>query len=308
METRHLAIFVAVAHGGSFAAAARFFDMTPSAISKIMTALEAELATRLFHRSTRALSLTEAGRLYLQRVESILAQLEDARDQAHATSATMTGTLRLTTSVAYGQTRLVPLLSVFRNHFPALKLELIMTDANVDLVAERIDLAIRLGARLEGDLISTRLHPTRYHVVAAPSWKEPHGPLKKPEDLTQVPCLCFDLPDYRRRWLFRNSRKDVKGVLVTGDMVISNALALREAALAGLGPALLADWLVHKDLERGVLVNLFPKHQVTATDFDTAAWLVYPSRHYLPQKVRAAQAFFKEHLGTPPETHSRKKA
>ena len=109
--------------------------------------------------------------------------------------------------------------------------------------------------------------------------------------------MLLDLPAFRSRWLFvAEGSKTVQEVPVDGDFVISNALAVRECALAGLGPVLLASWLVDSDLARGRLVDLFPGHRVAATDFDTAAWLVYPSRRFLPNKVRVTIDFLRKHL------------
>ncbi len=158
---------------------------------------------------------------------------------------------------------------------------------------ERIDIAIRLGPSYRADVIGTKLFNTRYRVVASASYVEGHPNLKIPSDLTTAGCLLFSLPEFRTRWVFR-SRSAEFVVPVSGHLVISNALALRSAALDGLGPALLADWLVDNDIEKGALVDLFPQFAVMATTFDTAAWLLYPSRDYLPRKIRATIDFVRE--------------
>ncbi len=171
-----------------------------------------------------------------------------------------------------------------------------MTDSNLDLVAERIDLAIRLGPRVLGDFVASKLFETRYRVCATPRWLKGARALRKPADLTDIPCLLFALPDFRTQWLFRDSKGHVIKVPVSGGITISSALALRTSAQLGLGPALLADWLVKEDIESGRLVDIFPTYQVTATTFDTAAFLLYPHRAFLPVKTRVVIDFLKQHL------------
>ncbi len=287
MDIASLHLCVEIARRGSFAAVARDRGLDPSSVSRTVAQLETQLGIRLFQRTTRRLTPTEAGDLFLSRVDGLIDELERARDEAATISARPTGTLRLTASVAFGHTCLVPLLPAFRRKYPSLRLELLLTDATLDLVAERVDLAIRLAPKLEGDVVGAKLMETRYRICASPTYVETAKPIRRPGDLRDHRCVLLDLPAFRSRWRFvAADSKTVQEVPVDGDVVISNALAVRECALAGMGPVLLASWLVDDDLARGRLVDLFPAHRVAATDFDTAAWLVYPSRRYLPSKVR----------------------
>jgi DNA-binding transcriptional LysR family regulator len=204
--------------------------------------------------------------------------------------------LRLTASVTFGQTRIVPLLPAFRALYPDLQVECVFTDANLDLVTERIDLAIRLAPAVEGDVIAARLMDTRYRVVASPDYLASHSLIRSPDDLTRHRVLRFNLRAFRTRWLFRDGDGHVNSVPVDGDITLSPAGALLGAALAGLGPALLPDWLVDDAIAAKRLRDIFPDHRATATDFDTAAWLVYPSRSFLPGKVRVMADFLRETL------------
>lgn len=204
------------------------------------------------------------------------------------------GRVRLAASVAFGQEMLVPLLPAIHAALPEIELELSLSDQTVDLVAAQVDIAIRLAPAPKGDLISTRLRATRYRVVASPSYVAELGAPRTPGDLSDRACLRMTLPDYRTEWRFRGATTDT--VAVTGHTLISNALALREAARHGLGPALLADWMTDGDIAAGRLVDLFPDHEVTATTFDTGAWLLYPSRAYLPAKVRGVIDVLREGL------------
>lgn len=295
METHTLKLFVAVAHATSFSAVAREHGVEPSSVSRAIAVLEGELGVRLFQRTTRKLTLTEAGALYLERIEGLAEQLGDARDEVQALGQTPAGTLRLSTSVAFGQTCIVPLLAGFRARFPGLALELLMNDFNADLVAERIDLAIRLAPAVEANVIAAKLIDTHYHVVASPAWLAAHR-LATPDDLRQHNVLRYALPGYRDRWQFKTAQGLISEVPVAGDLIISSPLGLREAAIAGMGPALLADWLIGDDLRIGRLVDCFPDRAATATDFNTAAWVIYPSRQFLPNKVRVTIDFLKERL------------
>lgn len=153
-------MFVEVARRGSFAAAARDRDVDPSSVSRAVALLEEELGVRLFQRTTRRVALTEAGEIYLARVTALVDELDFARDEARGVSTGPVGTLRLTASVAFGNTCLVPLLPEFRERYPGVKLELLLTDTVLDLVAERVDLAIRLGRRFDADFIATKLFDT----------------------------------------------------------------------------------------------------------------------------------------------------
>ncbi|MFG1372240.1 LysR substrate-binding domain-containing protein [Xanthobacter oligotrophicus] len=298
MDTAQLRIFVHVARRGSFAAAARDLDMDASAVSRAVAALEAELDARLMHRTTRTMSLTEAGLAYLARVEPILDELDRARDEVASARAEPVGTLRLTASVAFGEACLMPLLPEMRMRFPHLKLDLILTDANLDLAAERIDMALRLAPDVRADVIGVKLFATRYRVVASPDYCAREGTPRMPQEVEKHPAIVFGLPDFRLRWLFRRDGR-VEEVPVRGDIAISSGLAIRHAARDGLGLALLPDWLVGPDLASGRLIDLFPDHDITATSFDTAAWLIYASRRYTPQKVRLVTKFLRERLGRP---------
>lgn len=296
MDLINLELLVETVRSGSFAAVARQRDLDPSSVSRAIASLEEEVGVRLLQRTTRRLSLTEAGELYLRRVEPLVQELSRAREEAIGASESPSGTLRLTCSVAFGQTCLVPLLAEFREAYPDLKLDLLMTDENLDLIEQRIDLAIRLAPSPGGDVIGSKLMATRYRVVATPNYLRTQGTLSKPDELKSRSCLLFTFPDFRSRWLFRDRKGEVQEVPVNGDIAMSNALALRQGALAGLGPALLADWLIERELADGRLVDVFPDYNVAATSFDTGAWLLYPSRAYLPSKVRVAIDFLRDRL------------
>lgn len=296
MDTNLLKTVALVARQGSFAAAARVLDVDPSSVSRAVAHAEAALGLRLFQRTTRALTITEEGEIYLRRIAPVLEELDAAREAAGQARQAPSGKLKITASVAFSHECILPHVAAFRARYPKIALELLPTDATLDLAANGIDLAIRLGAAPSGDLISSRLMRTRYRVCASPSYLAANGTLSSPTDLSTRDCLCFALPDYRTRWRFRQADGAPFEVPVSGSIVIANALSLKRAAMDGLGPVLLANWLVDAEISDGRLVDLFPDHECTATTFETGAWALYPSRSYLPRKVRAMIDFLRERL------------
>lgn len=224
-----------------------------------------------------------------QRLGPLLEELKDIRNAATESTARVHGMLRVTVSNAFGLRRIVPLLPSFCREYPALDVDLILSDTMVDLVAERIDVAVRLGALHDSSLVAVPLLKTHYRVVASPVWLATRGaPPATPMELKKCDCLAFSMPGFRERWLFRPRDGGAQfAVSVKPRMLMTNGLALREVTLGGLGASLLPDWLVSQDLAAGRLVDLFPQHDVAVVDAPTGAWLVYPSRSYVPAKVRA---------------------
>lgn len=217
----------------------------------------------------------------------------------HDLSQQPQGTLRLTASVSFGQRCLVPRLPAFRQRYPDLGLELVLTDSVVDLFAERIDVAIRLGMLPDSSLIAQRLMLTYYRVCASPGYLSTRGYPRYPADMVHHDCLRFSLAGFRSRWIFKDSQGAISEVPVHGRLIVSNALALQQCAIAGLGLALLPNWLIDQELKNGTLVDVFPSYEVTATEFGTSAWWVLPSRSYIPHKVKIFMDYFNEVL-TPP--------
>jgi DNA-binding transcriptional LysR family regulator len=294
MELSVLQTFVDVVKQGSFAAVARERNVDPSSVSRAIAGLEEELGIRLLQRTTRQLSPTEAGMAYFQRIEPLVEEMQQAIDIAADMSGQPKGTLRITASVSFGLKRVVPLLPDFRSMYPDLTIDLLLTDTNVDLFSERIDLAIRLGMLADSTLIAQQLMQTHYFVCASPQYLQQWGHPEKPSDIEQHHCLLFPLAGFRSRWRFKNRDREETEVFVQGHTIISNAIALQQCAISGMGLALLPNWLIEDDLQDGRLVNVFPSYDVTATEFGTAAWLVYPSRAYVPLKVRVFIDFLKQ--------------
>lgn len=293
MNIDSLKLLAEVSQLGSFAEVARKLDLDPSSVSRSISVLENQLGLRLFQRTTRRLELTEAGEIYLKLIAPILGEFDYALDEAQKVSKGPSGNLRMTASVSFGQICLLPLIPEFKNLYPDIKLELQLTDAVVDLVVGGIDLACRLSPKLNSELVGTRLFDTRYYVCASPDYIKRMPEISCPNDLEQHHCLVFTLPEYRSSWVFKDANSNLTRVQIKSDISISSALALKECALTGMGPVLLAEWLVKKDMAEGKLVPILSQYQVTAENFDTAVWLLYPSRNFLPNKTRVMIDFLK---------------
>ena len=294
MDTELLRTTLLVARAGSFAAAARETGVDPSSVSRQVAALEEQLGLRLFERTTRRLRVTEAGRIYLDRIGPTLDAMDEAADAARDVVSEPSGVLRVTASVAFGERWLMPRVASFRAAYPRIELELILSDAVVDLAGEGVDVALRLGPRPDaGSMVTARLFETPYRVVASPAYLAQAGRPTSPQDLKHHDGLLFRLPLFRTAWHFLDGETgDIVDALPRPSITISNALALRRAALSGLGVALLAEWTIEEDLAAGDLLDLFPALEVSAGQFDSAAWIVYPSRTYVPMRMRC----FIDHL------------
>jgi DNA-binding transcriptional LysR family regulator len=299
MQLDAVKIFVDVMKLGSFAAAARQRDLDPSSVSRAVAGLEGELGFRLFQRTKRKLAPTEAGNLYFAQVRSLVEELERAGQEALDLTARPSGLLRVTACTSFGQRVLAPLLPKLFATYPALALDLVLVDHQVDLVSDQIDLAIRFGSAPGGDMTVTKLAQRSFKVCASPDYVQRHGPLNHPLELQQRDCVLFPLPGYRTQWLFRRGNEPSFPAPVKGRLLVSHGLTMTACAVASLGPALLPDWLCNEELETGTLVDLFPDYECAATEFETAAWLVHPSRSYVPTKVRAFIEFLETEVRSP---------
>jgi len=296
MNTESLQLFIDVANLGSFANAARKHQKDPSKISRDIANLEEQLNITLFKRSTRALSLTQAGERYLGHITPIIDALNYALEDTQSIIDQPSGILKISASISYAHTCVVPLLDQFMQQYPDIHIELRLSDHIVNLHNEDIDLAFRLTPSFESDLIGIKLQNSTYHVCASPSYLNSHLPILQPADLQNHQCLVFTLPKYRSRWLFKNANNELEQIKIQSKLAISNALTLKKSTLNGLGLALLPNWVIKEEIEAKQLNTVLNDYQVTATDFETAVWMLYPSRKYLPQKVKVFIDFMKERL------------
>lgn len=293
MNVEAIQTFVEAVGLGSFAAVARARGVAPSSVSRLVAELETELQVRLFHRTTRQLSLTEAGQAYLDRVGPLLEELDQARDVARDLGAVPRGLLRIAVSAAFAQVHLAGWLPAFLAQYPELRVELALDASYTDLISEQIDVAIRLGQVQTNSPIAKKLCAMPRVIVGSPKLIAEQQ-LSKPEALATAPCLLFPHEGHGLKWKLRDRRRKVVEVEPRGRVIAEDGMVLRSLCLQGEGYALLPRWLCAEDLRAGSLVDVFPTYDVTATAFDASIWLLYASRSYLPLKVRVFVAFFSE--------------
>lgn len=305
MDLGALTVFDHVVRHGTFTAAARALSLSPSSVSRQIAALEEQIGVRLFERTTRTMSLTEAGRRFAAGTKPALEELERAAQRARDAQDVVAGAIRVATSAAFAQEHFVPWLAELRTTYPELRIELLLDSKMSDLIEQRVDVAVRLGAMRSSTLIATKLCEMRRVVVASPDYLATAGRPKRPTELQEHACLAFPFDGFGSTWLFRDSRGRRTQVAVDSAMVVPDGAMLRELAVRGMGVSLLPRWLVAHQLRDGTLVDVFPKYDATGTVFDTAVWLVFPSRDYLPVKVRAFLDFMKAQFldGPPWERH-----
>ncbi|MGF1511681.1 MAG: LysR family transcriptional regulator [Myxococcota bacterium] len=304
MDSDALQILIQVARTKSFAAVARERGVAGSSISRTIAALEQELGVRLLQRNTRKVSVTEAGESFIHSVEPLVKSLERAKARVRDAARHPRGLLRITASPTFALLNLVPLLPEFSRRYPEIRLELVLTDALLDLTEGAFDIAIRQGDLPDSSMVAHRLCTMTYVCCAAPSYLRDHGTPERPVELAEHQCLRYPVRGYGARWLFRTkgSRRTIS-VSVSGSLTLSLGMAIRECAVRGMGVAVLPRWNVAADLASKQLIRLFPRHEVTASTFRTAAWLLFPSRAHLPPKVRVFRDFVKSafRAGAPAE-------
>lgn len=302
----YLAAMRAFAHAvelGSFSKAAEEEGVKVSTVSRYISALEADLGAALFNRSTRALHLTEVGRHFHEHVVRILEDVAQARLTATSLNARPQGLLRLNIPVVFGRWHIVPHLPDFMADYPDIRIDLTLSDETVDLIASGCDLAVRIGALTDSRLVAKRLAPHRRTVVASPMYLQSGRPIIEPRDLEDHACLLFALQP-KDAWYFARHdapRNTPQEIAVRGKFRANHSEALLEAALAGLGLAMLPTWLTGNAMAEGRLVTVLDEWEAQIAPGPTRAiWGVYPPKKVVPPKVRAFLTFFEQRFGRPP--------
>jgi len=272
-----------VAALGSFSAAARSLGMSQTMVTRHVDAIEDRLGVRLFHRSTRRLTLTEAGQDYLVSAERILAEVEEAESAAAAEVSEPRGTLRLNLPLAFGLRQAVPAIADFAAQYPGLTIDVGLTDRFIDLLEEGWDLALRIGHLRDSSLVARRLAPIRTVLCASPAYLAARGTPRTLADLAAHDCLGYTLPSPARAGRWRFGRDGAIEVPVSGPFRANNGDALREAALAGLGIVYQPTFLFHEDLRAGRLVPVVLDQPAY---HHAAAYAVYVPGRHVPAKVR----------------------
>ncbi len=280
-------LYARVIETGSLAAAGRALGLSPAMVSKRIARLEERLGARLLHRTTRKLSTTEAGQRFYERVAQILAASQEAENLVSGIAGDPSGLLRISAPTSFGRLHVAPHLKPFLDRWPRLQVELELSDAYSDLVAERIDVAVRVAANIEGGLSGHRLAPNRRFLCASPAYLAEHGTPTRLKDLARHRLLAADgqLP-----WRLQ-SRHGPVSIPGTSILRTNSSEVVRELALAGLGIALRSTWDIGPDLRAGRLRILLPEHPGAS---DVGIFAVHPASNYVPAGVLR----FIEHLRT----------
>src|SRR5262245_32743283 len=255
---RSMRLFVGVVQNGSLSAAGRQHGLSPASVSRHISALEESVGGRLLNRTSRKLTLTEAGEIYFQKTEDILRQIVEANDSVAQLQANPRGTLRVHARMLVGHQYIVPALPDFMKQYPEITVDLLLSNHPVDLVENNVDVDIRIGKLVDSSLIARKLVASERIVCATPGYVKRSGPLESPTDLAAHNCLTYRLNLGRATWRFKQPDGEVIEVPVAGTFQTDNGQALLAATRAGLGIALMPDWSINDDLAAGRLVRLFP--------------------------------------------------
>lgn len=284
-----LRVFAQVVESMSFVKAAERLDLSTTAVSRYVADLEDHLHTRLLQRTTRRISLTETGRAFHERCVQILADLDEAEREAAQEAAEPRGTIRLTTSINFGTHQVTPAIALFLARRPQVKFDVSLSDRIVDIIEEGFDLAIRIGGTGAQNLVARKLGETRLLACAASTYLARHGAPAAPEDLVRHNCLTYEYA-LRDAWTFRDAKGHDRTVRVAGSLNSNNADLNVAAAVQGVGITLEPDFIVGSELKNGTLVRVLESFEAPALPI----YAVYPSRRFLPAKVRAFVDFLAE--------------
>ena len=240
---------------GGFSAAARDLDLTPSALSKLVTRLEDRLGVRLMNRTTRKLALTAEGEAYFASAKRILADIEEAETEVTQFSGSPKGLLRINVGFAFGMHQLAPALPRFLAQYPEIELDITVTDRLIDLMEENADVAIRNGHLRDSSLVARRICDLHRVICASPQYLRKHGVPKSPQDLLNHNCISISGAPQLRRWPF-DAGNGLEHVDVTGNVSANNAETLLQLATTGVGIIRLADVIVSDGIRAGWLVPL----------------------------------------------------
>lgn len=273
--------FVAVAEAEGFAPAARRIGVSTSAISRHVADLEAHLSAQLLVRTTRRLSLTEAGRRYLPRAASLLEEIAAVEEDIRDVNAKPKGLLRISAAPTFGDYVLAPIATAFLKQHPDISIEIDFTPRMVDIVGDGYDAVLRSGPLADSGLRSRKLADLRFTLCASPEYLADAPPLERPEDLSKHQVIFWSRNTTRPQWRFADGDRWVE-VDISGQYVAGSSVAEREAARAGLGVALLAPVLIEEDLANGRLVEVLPDYPAKPIQMS----LVWPGTAVTPLKLR----------------------
>lgn len=276
-----LILFITIVEKQSFTGAAKEFGMTKSIVSKHFSRLEKSLGVQLLRRSTRKLSLTEAGQMLYERCQHIKGDLEEAEQAALNTHENPRGILRVGSTFSFGHLHLIPAIAEFMQKYPDLKVELLLGDYYENLIEHGLDLGVRVGKLPDSNLISRPLTTRYMRVCASPAYLKKHGTPKKPEDLYEHNCLLYLNSPTGNEWHFEGPKGKAR-IKINSNFASNNSQSLETAAVEGIGIVLLPGYMMTKHIQKGKLVNLLEGYCPQNIGINA----VYPATRHLASKVR----------------------
>ena len=283
-----MAQFVRVAEAGSISAAARVLGVGQPAVSKSLAQLEAWLGVRLITRTTRALTLTDAGRVYYDRAKAALDAAEEAEAGARGAGAALTGRLRICAPVTFARLHIIPSLPMFMAAHPALDLDLVLDDRRIDLVEEGIDVAIRAGVLADSSMVATHIASGRRQVVGAPEFWRAQGDPAAPADLASLAFVAYGDAPGGTDWVFaRDGRTEL--ARLTPKIRVNALEGVREAVFAGIGFAIISEWSTNDAVKEGRVEVRLADHQLPSVDL----WAIFPAGRQPSARARAFAAHMK---------------
>ena len=286
-----LPIFVTVVECGSFSLASQKLGLSKSAVSKRITLLEQSLGIQLLHRTTRSLSLTEAGARYFDYVRPAVKLAADGLDAISELQQAPQGSLRIAVPMVFGRLHIAPLIPEFLRRYPKIQLQMQMDDKTTDLIAGGFDLAIRIGELPDSSLIARKIAPCLSVICASPEYLARHAAPQTPQQLSQQNCLFYSYFRDGVEWTFLSPQGPTR-IPPNGNYQVNNSDAIHQATLDGLGIANLPRFMVEADLHAGRLQALLADHPLP----EHGIYAVYPQRKYLPTKVSVLIEFLMEKL------------
>ncbi len=285
-------VFFHVVEANGFAAAAKRLETTPASVSRRIKSLEQRLGVRLLQRTTRKLSLTEAGERYYREGRRLWREIDDLEQGLTSSADELEGKLRIVAPMSFGQRRLAPLVAHFAQSHPKLRVSLILDDRETDLIDEAADLAIRIGYPSDSSMIARPIATVPRYPCASPGYLKRRGVPQSPDDLLHHACLHYSLISEREEWTFLCGSEE-HTVAVTGWFCSNNGDVLVEAATQDLGIALLPDFIVEEALAEGRLVRVLEGFERAPLTL----FALYPSRQHVPAKTRRILAYLGDQLG-----------
>jgi len=285
-------VFVAVVEQGGFSSAAQVLGISKSAVSKRIGLLEQHLGVKLLQRTTRKISLTEAGEHYFAHAKVAHGAAKDAEDAVTQLQGEPQGRLRINAPMSFGRLHLAPLIPKFLARFPKINIDLVMDDKHVDLVGDGFDVAIRAGVLPDSSLIARKLAPLNSVICASPGYLKKQGHPSTPEQLKDHNCLLYSYANQLNSWTFMDD-KESHVIEVSGNYQVNNSEALREALVQDMGVARLPTFVAAADIESGTLVQVLPEYKMP----HITIYALFLERQYMPAKVRVFLDFVIEYLG-----------